>query len=74
LATFLLGEALKQLHSQGVAVVEAQARDDDPSSPALFRKLGFVEVDRATLYEKAVSAAAPAEASREAPTRCPVKA
>jgi ribosomal protein S18 acetylase RimI-like enzyme len=74
LATFLLGEALKQLHSQGVAVVEAQARDDDPSSAALFRKLGFVEVDRATLYEKAVSAASPTEANREAPTRCPVKA
>ncbi len=52
LATFLLGEALKQLAAQGVAVVEAHSGDNDESSAALFRKLGFVDVDRATVYEK----------------------
>jgi ribosomal protein S18 acetylase RimI-like enzyme len=57
LATFLLGEALKQLQGQGVALVEAHASDDDQSSTALFRKLGFVEVDHATAHEKTVPAA-----------------
>jgi hypothetical protein len=59
LATFLLGEALKQLASQGVALVEAQADDDDLCSSALFRKLGFTGVDHATSYEKPVAAATP---------------
>jgi ribosomal protein S18 acetylase RimI-like enzyme len=58
LATFLLGEALKQLPGQGIALVEAQADDSDLSSTALFRKLGFNEVDRATEYEKHLPAAA----------------
>jgi ribosomal protein S18 acetylase RimI-like enzyme len=57
LATFLMGESLKQLAGQGVAVVEAQADEDDCSSNSLFRKLGFVEVDRATMYEKSIPAA-----------------
>jgi GNAT superfamily N-acetyltransferase len=56
LATFLLGDALKQLQSQGVALVEAHTGDDDPSSAALFRKLGFVEADHATVYAKSVAA------------------
>lgn len=65
LATFLMGESLKQLAGQGVAVVEAQADEDDLSSNALFRKLGFVEVDRATMYEKLVPAAAAGKARAE---------
>jgi hypothetical protein len=65
-----LGEALKQLQGQGVALVEAHANDDDQSSTALFRKLGFVEVDHATAYEKAVLAVAtPAKTSADAPPR-----
>jgi ribosomal protein S18 acetylase RimI-like enzyme len=69
LATFLLGEALKQLPGQGIALVEAQADDDDLSSMALFRKLGFNEVDRATEYEKLVPASAETKPVSEMPPR-----
>lgn len=70
LATFLLGDALKQLAGEGVAVVEAQADDDDLSSIALFRKLGFFEVDRGTVYEKQVPAAvSPPKVRTEAPPK-----
>lgn len=60
LATFLLGEALKQLAAEGAAVVEAHSGENDESSSSLFRKLGFVDVDHATAYEKHL----PAEANR----------
>lgn len=70
LATFLMGDALKQLAGDGVALAEAQADDDDLSSTALFRKLGFVEVDRGTIYEKQVPAAvSPPKTRTEAPPK-----
>jgi GNAT superfamily N-acetyltransferase len=52
LATFLLGEALRQLHQQGVAMAEARANRQDFAAIDLFRKLGFVEVDQAVLFAK----------------------
>jgi ribosomal protein S18 acetylase RimI-like enzyme len=52
LATFLLGEAIRQMHAQGVALAEVQVAADNESAVALFQKLGFNEVDQAVHYRK----------------------
>jgi ribosomal protein S18 acetylase RimI-like enzyme len=52
LATFLLGDAFRQLHAQSVAVVEAQVREADTITRELFAKLGFAEVDQSVVYRK----------------------
>jgi ribosomal protein S18 acetylase RimI-like enzyme len=52
LATFLLGEALKQLHHQGVSLVETHTSATDATSIALFQKLGFTAVDHGTIIRK----------------------
>ena len=46
---FLLGEAMRQLQSHGITVVEAQMSSDDP----MFGRLGFETVDIGTVFEKA---------------------
>jgi ribosomal protein S18 acetylase RimI-like enzyme len=51
--TYLLGEALRQFHAQGLALAEVHVGDDNGPALALFEKLGFNEVDQAIDYRKA---------------------
>jgi ribosomal protein S18 acetylase RimI-like enzyme len=50
LARFLLGEALRHLHSQGVALAEVHVPLENEPALAVFRGLGFEEVDQAVQY------------------------
>jgi ribosomal protein S18 acetylase RimI-like enzyme len=52
LATFLLGEAFRQLHQQSIAVVEAQVVESNKLARDLFAKLGFQEVDQSVVFRK----------------------
>ncbi len=52
LATLLLSEAFRTLTGQGFAVVEAQATEANALGIALFKKLGFEEVSRGTVFRK----------------------
>jgi ribosomal protein S18 acetylase RimI-like enzyme len=52
LATYLLGDAFRQLHAQSVAVVEAQVGEANQLARELFKKLAFVEVDQSVVYRK----------------------
>ena len=52
LATYLLGDAFRQLHTQSVAVVEAQVAESNQLARELFTKLGFAEVDQSVVYRK----------------------
>jgi ribosomal protein S18 acetylase RimI-like enzyme len=52
LAKYLLGEALRQLHAQGVALAEVHVGENNPAALALFCGLGFVQVDRGIVYSK----------------------
>ena len=52
LATFLIGEALRQIKDHGSTVAEVQTRLEDSASTGLFRKLGFQQVDRGILFSK----------------------
>lgn len=52
LATFLIGEALRQLHDQGVTLVEVQVMQDNAAALCLCRKLGFHQVDEGLVLEK----------------------
>jgi len=51
-ATYLLGEALRQLQAQGVSMAEVQIHESDQASLGLFRKLEFTEVDQMVLLKK----------------------
>ena len=52
LATFLLSEVFRDLHKQGVEVIQAQASQQDTAMLALYRKLGFREVNRGIAFRK----------------------
>ncbi len=52
LATFLLGEALRQLNRQGIAQVEVQTMRHNRAAVGLYEKLGFVKVDSGTVMRK----------------------
>jgi len=52
LAKYLLGEALRQMHSQGVALAEVHVAEENAAAQALFRGLGFTQVDASVLYSK----------------------
>jgi len=52
LATFTATEAFRQLASQGVRTVEAQAAESNASGIALLRKLGFQQADEAVIFRK----------------------
>src|SRR5262249_35289649 len=52
LARYLLGEALRQLQSQGVSLAETHVPVDNGPALALFRRLGFNEVDQSVFYRK----------------------
>lgn len=51
-ATFLLGEAFRQLQQEGVALVEAQTMQHNTAALALYKRLGFEVVDHGTVYRK----------------------
>jgi ribosomal protein S18 acetylase RimI-like enzyme len=52
LATFLVGEALRHLGAMGVSLAEAQVEEGNQAALALFRKLGFQQVDRGVVLLK----------------------
>ena len=51
-ATFLLGEAFRQLQSQGVSLIEAQTMQSNTAAHRLYDKLGFKVVDQGAVYRK----------------------
>jgi ribosomal protein S18 acetylase RimI-like enzyme len=52
LATFLVSEALKELHHQGVGLVEAQTMERNKPAIGLYEKLGFSRVDSGAVYRR----------------------
>lgn len=54
-ATYLVGEALRQLGSQGISLVEVQVAQDDEATLSLFRKLGFAEVGEGIRLAKSLA-------------------
>lgn len=52
LGTFLVGEAMHQLRSTGVALVEVQTMVHNTPALGLYRKLGFHVVDQGAVYRK----------------------
>ncbi len=52
LATYLLGESFRQLHTQGFTLAEVHVGEDNEVARALYRNLGFSEVDASILYRK----------------------
>ncbi len=56
MATYLLGEALRQLHAEGIMLVEAQTMAHNTASLAMYHRLGFAEVDQGAVLRKETSA------------------
>jgi ribosomal protein S18 acetylase RimI-like enzyme len=54
LATFLVGEALRQLQSEGNTLVEVHVASDNVAATVLFTKLGFHEIDQGVVLHKRV--------------------
>jgi GNAT superfamily N-acetyltransferase len=52
LATYLIGEALRQLHEQSVALVEVQTMQGNAPAVKMYRKLGFEQVDSGAVFRK----------------------
>jgi GNAT superfamily N-acetyltransferase len=52
LATHLLGEAFRQLRSEGISLVEVQVMQHNVAALALYAKLGFREVDQGVVFRK----------------------
>lgn len=52
LATFLLGEAFRQLAAHQVSLVEVQTMERNKPAIALYERLGFNIVDRGSVYRK----------------------
>jgi ribosomal protein S18 acetylase RimI-like enzyme len=55
MATYLVGEAMRQLAQNGVGRIEVQVRDSDTASLGVFRKLGFETVTQGYLMSKPIS-------------------
>lgn len=51
-ATFIIGEAFKHLLAQGMSLVEVQTMFRNAPAIAMYKKLGFVEVDQGVVYRK----------------------
>lgn len=51
-ATYVVGETLRQLQEQSFALVEAQTMETNSSAIALYRKLGFKQVDSGVVFRK----------------------
>ena len=52
LASFVLSEAFRQFLRQGIATVEVQAMEHNPSALSFYRKLGFQEVGKGSVFRK----------------------
>jgi ribosomal protein S18 acetylase RimI-like enzyme len=52
MATYLIGEALRQLHEQAVALVEVQTMQGNTAAVKMYRKLGFEQVDSGVVFRK----------------------
>ena len=52
IATFLVSDALRRLAAQGIALVEVQTMAENAAALALYRKLGFREVDQGIVYRR----------------------
>ncbi len=61
LATYLLGEAFRHLHGEGIAVVEGQVRDTNLAARGLLAKLGFEPVDECVVFRKELGTAGETE-------------
>lgn len=55
LATFLLAESFRQLARQGVAIVEAQASQQNAPGVALCRKFGMEQVEQGIVFRKEIA-------------------
>lgn len=53
LATYLLGEAFRQVFVQGFTLIEAQTMQHNAPAIALYKKLGFVPIDHGSVLRKA---------------------
>jgi len=63
-ASHLVGESLRQLHDEGVSLIETHVLENNTEAIALFRKLGFIPVDVAVAYSKgSLAGAAPSAAT-----------
>lgn len=51
-ATYLIGEALRQLAEQSVALVEVQTMQGNSAAVRMYRKLGFQQVDSGAVFRK----------------------
>jgi ribosomal protein S18 acetylase RimI-like enzyme len=54
LATFLLGEALRQVQQHGFTTAEAQVLENNEPAGQMLKRLGFQEVGRGAVYRKEV--------------------
>jgi ribosomal protein S18 acetylase RimI-like enzyme len=54
LSTFLLGEAVRQLQTQGISQIELQCMHDNSAAVKLYLKHGFKEVDQGIVFVKDV--------------------
>jgi GNAT superfamily N-acetyltransferase len=52
LATYLLGEAFRHLHAQGVSLAEVHVWEDNGAALSLYRRLGFEQVDQSLVFRK----------------------
>jgi GNAT superfamily N-acetyltransferase len=52
LATYLIGESLRQLGEQGFAQVEVQTMQGNTAALRIYRKLGFQQVDSGAVFRK----------------------
>jgi ribosomal protein S18 acetylase RimI-like enzyme len=52
LATYLLGEVFQSCSRQGIMLVEVQTMARNAAAIALYRKLGFRQADRGTVFRK----------------------
>ncbi|QDS98659.1 putative acetyltransferase [Adhaeretor mobilis] len=51
-ASYLLGEAARLLRRRGIATFEAQTMASNEAALKFYEKLGFIEVERGTIYRK----------------------
>ena len=51
-ASYLIGEALRQLQEQAVALVEVQTMQGNSAAVKMYRKLGFEHVDSGAVFRK----------------------
>jgi ribosomal protein S18 acetylase RimI-like enzyme len=52
LATYLLGEAFRALHHQGIARIQVQTMGRNTAARALYAKLGFRQTDEGAVFRK----------------------